>query len=41
MNATKAIIAYLHDTAFASGLSDGEVGPPADAIEIIALFERE
>jgi hypothetical protein len=52
-DATKAIIAYLHDTAFGNGLSDGEVGPLADAIaialrnggfnegEIIALFERE
>jgi hypothetical protein len=49
----QALIAYLHKTAFANGLNDGDVGPLADAIaialhnggfnegEIIALFERE
>lgn len=52
-DATKAIVAYLHKTAFSNGLSDGDVAPLADAIaialqrggfnegEIIALFERE
>lgn len=52
-DATNAIIACLHKTAFANGLNDGDGGPLADAIaialqnggfnegEIIALFERE
>jgi hypothetical protein len=33
-DATNAIIAYLHKTAFANGLNDGDVGPLADAIAI-------